>query len=90
MTPRKYIHSYPHISCDPDNPPHPALSDDFYQIPSSSYFYDVRAAPPPAVATSQRYCSTVGDHNNPNSRRNGDISDDSIRDLDGGNFPRWA
>lgn len=52
-----------------------------------TYSYDARAA---AAATSQRYCSTVGSHNNPNSRRNGDISDDSIRDLDAGNFPRWA
>lgn len=52
-----------------------------------TYSYDARVA---AAATSQRYCSTVGSHNNPNSRRNGDISDDSIRDLDAGNFPRWA
>lgn len=42
------------------------------------------------AVTCQRYCSTAGGHNNPNSRRNGDISDDSIQDLDGGNFPRWA
>lgn len=55
---------------------------------TSSCFYGSRAAV--AAATFQRHCRTTGDRNNPSSRHNGDISDGSTRDLDGGNFPRWA
>lgn len=55
---------------------------------SSSCFYGSRAAV--AAATFQRHCKTAGDRNNPSSRHNGEISDGSTRDLDGGNFRRWA
>lgn len=56
--------------------------------PLGLLFYDSSVAA--AAATFRRHCSKAGDHNNPSSRHNGDTSDDSIRDLDGGNFPRWA
>lgn len=53
-------------------------------------FYDPSRVSSTAAATFRRHCSTAGDHNNPSSRRNSDTSDGLKRDLDGGNFPRWA